>query len=427
MSSVRVDGIALAWTLLIAGVSSVAFGLIPALKMSTRDLQSSLKDVGHGVSAGRSHHRLRSSLVVSEMALACMLLVGAGLLLRSFLRVLDVDLGFRPAGVAAIKADLVDSSSAERRAVLFETALRQIQAIPGIEMAGITDNLPLEGNRSWGLRAKGKQYRDGEIPGTFVHMITPGYLETMGMRLRKGRTFTWGDGASSQPVVVINETAARYLWPGQDPVDRIALINGRDTRVVGVVSDVRETSLETKGAWQMYLPIAQAWPVGAIVTVRSTLPASALASAILSTLRSLKPSQPVTALRPIQTSVDHAVSPRRFFMVSALGVYGVISYSVAQRTQEIGIRMALGATARRVQTGIIWQTMRLVLIGVAIGATASLILSRLIASMLFETAPTDAAAFVGTVALLACAALVAAMLPAHRAAHVDPMRALRPM
>ena len=209
--------------------------------------------------------------------------------------------------------------------------------------------------------------------------------------------------------------------------------------MIGVVSDVRETSLETKGAWQMYLPVAQAWPVGAMVTIRSTLPPSALASAVLSTLRSLNPSQPATALRPIQTSVDHAVSPRRFFMVlvaafavfglmlAALGVYGVISYSVAQRTQEIGIRMALGATARRVQAGIIWQTMRLVLIGVVIGATASLILSRLIASMLFETAPTDAAAFVGTVILLACAALVAAMLPAHRAAHVDPMRALRPM
>jgi predicted permease len=438
LSSIRLDGAALAWTLLIAAASCIVFGLVPALKMATSDLQSALKDVGHGVSAGRSHHRLRSSLVVSEIALACMLLVGAGLLLRSFLRVLDVDLGFRPAGVAAIKTEL-GGGSPQQRGVIFEDALRQIRAIPGIEMAGVTDNLPLEGNRSWGLRAKGKQYRDGELPGTFVYVITPGYLETMGMRLRKGRLFDWGDGSGSQPVVVINETAARYLWPGADPVGQMALVNGKDTRVIGVVSDVRETSLEKKGAWQMYLPATQAGPVGAVLTIRSTLPASALAPSILGTLRSLNPAQPTTQLHPIQASVDHAVSPRRFFMLlvaafaafglmlAALGVYGVISYSVAQRTQEIGIRMALGATASRVRRGIMWQTMRLVILGMIIGATAAAALSRLIASMLFETAPTDMTAFVGTMILLAGAALAAAMVPAYRAARVDPMRALRPM
>jgi predicted permease len=438
LSSVRLDDAALAWTLLVASASCVAFGLVPAVKMSARDLQSALKDVGHGVSTGRTHHRLRSSLVVSEIALACVLLVGAGLLLRSFLRVLDVDLGFRPAGVAAIKTDM-DGGEPQRRGAILHETLRQIQAIPGIEMAGVTDNLPLEGNRSWGLSAKGKQYRFDELPGTFVYVITPGYLETMGMRLRQGRLFTWGDGASSQPVVVVNETAARYLWPGVDPVGQIALVNGRDTRVIGVVSDVRESSLEKTGAWQMYLPFTQAGPVGSILTVRSTLPASALASSIMRALRSLNPLQPATQLRPIQVSVDHAVSPRRFFMLlvaafaafglmlAALGVYGVISYSVAQRTQEIGIRMALGATAGRVQSGIIWQTMRLVLIGVVIGAAGAAALSRLVASMLFETAPTDPAAFIGTVILLACAALAAALVPAHRAANVDPMRALRPM
>jgi predicted permease len=438
LSSVRLDGASLAWTLLIAAASSVVFGLVPAMKMSTRDLQSSLKDAGQGVSAGRSHHRLRSSLVVSEIALACVLLIGAGLLLRSFLRVLDVDLGFRPEGVAAIKVDYQGGAPQQRGAVL-QDMLRRIQVIPGITTAGVTDNLPLEGNRSWGLRAKGKDYRPGELPGCFVYVITPGYLETMGMRLRKGRLFDWGDGVEGPPVVVINETASRSLWPGEDPIGQIASINGNDTRVIGVVSDVRESSLETKGAWQMYLPVTQAGPVGGLLTVRSTLPAAALAPAIMATLRSLNPAQPATQLRPIQASVDHAVSPRRFFMLlvgafaafglmlAALGVYGVISYSVAQRTQEIGIRMALGATASNVQLGIVWQTMRLVIAGVAVGAIAAAALSRLVASMLFETAPTDATAFVGTVVLLACAALAAALLPAYRAAHVDPMRALRPM
>ena len=439
LSNVRVDAAALAWTLLIAAVSCIAFGLVPALKMSTSDLQSALKDVGPGVSTGRSHHRLRSSLVISEMALACMLLVGAGLLLRSFLRMLDVDLGFRPARVAVIKAEYDDGGSAERRGVILENMLRNIQAIPGIEMAGITDNLPLEGNRSWGLRAKGKQYRDGELPGCVVYMITPGYLETMSVRIEKGRGFSWGDQSGAEPVVIVNQTVASYLWPGVDPIGQFALVNGRDTRVVGVVSDVRESSLEKKAAWQMYLPAAQFGPVGALLTVRSTLPVPALAASVMSTLRSLNPRQPTTQLRPVQTSVDHAASPRRFFMLlvtafavfglalAALGVYGLISYSVTQRTQEIGIRVALGATARQVRAGIIWQTMRFVLAGVALGAGGSLILSRVIASMLFETAPTDAAAFVGAVILLACAALAAALIPAHRAARVDPMRALRPM
>jgi predicted permease len=438
LSSVRLDGAALAWTLLIAAASSITFGLVPAMKMSSRDLQSALKDIGQGVSAGRTHHRLRSSLVVSEIALACVLLVGAGLLLRSFLRVLDVDLGFRPEGVAAIKVDYQGGTPQQRSPVL-QDMLRRIQAIPGIASAGVTDNLPLEGNRSWGLRAKGKEYRPGELPGCFVYVITPGYLETMGMRLRKGRLFEWGDDANGQGVVIVNETAARSLWPGEDPIGQIALINGVDTRVIGVVSDVRESSLETKGAWQMYLSVTQANPVGGLLTVRSTLPSPVLASSIMATLRSLNPAQPATQLRPIQASVDHAVSPRRFFMLlvaafaafslmlAALGVYGVISYSVAQRTQEIGIRMALGATAGNVQLGILWQTMRLVVAGVAIGAIAAAALSRLIASMLFETAPTDMAAFVGTVGLLAFAALAAALLPAYRAAHVDPMRALRPM
>ena len=439
LSSVRLDGAALGWTLLVAAGSCMAFGLVPAIKISATDLQSTLKDESHGSSAGRSHHRLRSALVVSEIALACVLLVGAGLLLRSFLRVLDVDLGFRPAGVAAITLDFDDDGQAARRGAMFEETLQRIQAIPGIESAGLTDNMPLEKNRSWGIQAKGKQYRDGELPGCFVYMITPGYLETMRVRLESGRLFSWRDDASSPGVVVVNQTVARALWPGADPVGQIAVVNGKDVQVIGVVADIRETSLEKTGAWQMYLPATQANPVGAILTVRSSLPATALAPSVMKALRSLNPRQPATQLRPIQTSVDHSVSPRRFFMVlvasfatfglllAALGVYGVISYSVAQRTQEIGIRMALGASARQVQIGIVWQTARLVLVGVVIGSTVAAAMSRLIASMLFETAPVDPAAFIATVILLACAAMAAAALPAHRAAHVDPMRALRPM
>jgi len=189
----------------------------------------------------------------------------------------------------------------------------------------------------------------------------------------------------------------------------------------------------------MYLPVTQAGPVGTYLAIRSTLPAASIAPNVMRTLRGLNPTQSATQLRPIQASVDRAVSPRRFFMLlvgafaafglllAALGVYGVISYSVTQRTQEIGIRMALGATASQVRRGILWQTVRLVSMGVVIGAAASAVLSRLIAALLFETAPTDAAAFVGTVILLAGAALAAAIIPARRASRVDPMKALRPI
>ena len=437
LSSVRIDGAALGWTLLIAAGSAVVFGLFPGLKMSGRDLQSSLKDMGHGMSAGRKHNRLRAALVISEVALACVLLIGAGLLLRSFLRVLDVNLGFQPSRASAIKVDYDDGNNAAKRTAIFKEVLRSVQAIPGIETAGISDNLPLEGNRSWGLSAKGKQYRPGELPGAFVYIVTPGYLGAMDMRLREGRDFSWQDVIGSQPVVIINETAARRLWPNEDAVGRLAVVGGKDARVIGVVADVRESSLEEKAGWQMYRPASQAGPEGAELVVRSNLPPNELASSIMRVLRSINPAQSATQLRPLQTSVDHAVSPRRFFVwlvsifatlgliLAALGIYGVISYSVTQRTQEIGIRMALGATPGQVQFGVLWQTLRLVLMGVAAGALASLAAANLIASLLFKTAPTDPVAFIGTVLLLGMAACLAGYVPSLRATRVDPMIALR--
>ncbi|HEX7362563.1 MAG TPA: ABC transporter permease [Bryobacteraceae bacterium] len=437
LDSVRVDGAALAWTVLVAVAAALLFGLLPGFRMSGQDVQTSLKDMSHGMSAGRSHQRLRSALVISELALACVLLVGAGLLLHSFLRLLDVDLGFQPSHAAAIKVDYNDGNNAAKRTAILHEILRRVEAIPGIEAAGISDNLPLEGNRSWGLRAKGKQYRHGELPGAFVYIITPGYFQAMGMHLLEGRAFNWGDRNGSQPVVIVNEKAAHYLWPHENPIGQMAVTGGRDIRLVGVVSNVRQSSLEKQGGWQMYLPASQAGPAGANLVVRSKLPVSALAPSIMHTLRSINPQQPSTQLRPIEADVDHAVSPRRFFvslvsafaafglLLAALGIFGVISYSVTQRTHEIGIRMALGATAGLVQANVLSQTLRLAVIGVALGTIASFAVARLIASLLFETAPTDPVAFAGTIALLGLTALLAGWIPARRASRVDPMTALR--
>ncbi|HWH57699.1 MAG TPA: ABC transporter permease [Terriglobales bacterium] len=436
LSSVTVDGSALVWTLLITVATAILFGLVPGLKMSRSNLQEALKDSGHGLSEGKKHETLRAALVISELALACVLLVGAGLLLHSFLRVLDVDLGFEPSRTAAIKVDF-DDSKPERRGAILRDMLQRILAVPGIEAAGIADNLPLDMNRSWGLSAKGKQYKPGELPATFVYVVTPGYLNVMGMRMLAGRDISWQDETGKERVAIINQTAARYLWPGEDPVGRMALVNGMDTRVIGVVADVRESSAETAPGWQMYLPVMQNGPVGAQLVVRTKLRPEVLASSVMATLRSINPAQPATEFRPIQNIVDHSVSPRRFFVslvgifavlglvLASLGIYGVISYSVTRQTQEIGIRMALGATVVNVQLQVIAKTLRLALIGIVLGAIASFAMARAITSLLFAVQPNDPPTFTSTIVLLTVVAIVAGYVPARRASRINPMVALR--
>jgi predicted permease len=436
LSSVTVDGSALVWTLLITVATAIIFGLAPGLKMSRSNLQAALKDSGQGLSEGKKHESLRAALVVSELALACVLLVGAGLLLHSFLRVLDVDLGFEPSRTAAIKVDF-DGSKEERRGAILRDMLQRVRAVPGIEAAGISDNLPLDMNRSWGLSAKGKQYQRDELPATFVYVVTPGYLNVMGMRMLAGRDISWEDETGKERVVIINQTGARYLWPGQDPVGRMALVNSMDTRVIGVVADVRESSAETAPGWQMYLPVMQNGPVGARLVVRTKLPPDVLASSVMATLRSINPAQPASEFRPIQNIVDHSVSPRRFFVslvgifavlglvLASLGIYGVISYSVTRQTQEIGIRMALGATVRNVQLRVIAKTLRLALIGIVLGAIASLAMARAITSLLFAVQPNDPPTFTSTILLLTVVAIVAGYVPARRASRINPMTALR--
>jgi predicted permease len=437
LSSLRVDGTALAWTLLLAVTSGVLFGLTPAFRMSGGNIQEALKESGHGSSGSKKHDRVRATLVVSEVALACVLLVGAGLLLRSFLRVLDVDLGFEPSRAAAVSVDYGDGGSADKRTAVWQDIVRRIAMIPGAEAVGITDNLPMSRNRSWGIRAKGGDYDGGKFQGAFVYIVSPGYLKSIGMRLLRGRDIGWEDAPKTEKVIIINETVARKLWPGQDPIGRIAEAGGAEARVIGVIADVRESNAENGAGWQMYMPASQSGPEGAYLVVRSKLPPAALAPSVMRTLRQINPEQPATEFKPIQNLVDHATSPRRFFMLlvsifaglglllASLGIYGVISYSVTRQTQEIGIRMALGATPAHVLLGVITNTLRLALAGIVLGTAASFVVARLIASLLFGTAPTDPLTF-ATMALLLCGvACLAGFIPARRAACIDPMQALR--
>ena len=315
LSSLTIDARALAWTMLISLVAAVFFGLAPNLKISSGNLQEALKDSGAGMTHSKKHDRMRGILVISEVALACVLLVGAGLLLRSFLRVLDVDLGFQPSRAAAITVDYDDGGKPAKRSAILQEILSRVKAIPGIETAGITDNVPLDRNRAWNLSAKGREARKGDLSGAFVYMITPGYLDAMGMQLRAGRDFTWADSTDSEHVVILNKSAADYFWPGEDPIGRLAIVNGNDARVVGVISDVRESSLETQPGFQMYLPSTQQGPDGAELVVRTKLPPDVLASSVMSVLRSINPGQPATEFRTIQQLVDRSVSPRRFFVL----------------------------------------------------------------------------------------------------------------
>ncbi len=439
LSSVRVDGVVLAWTLMIAVGVGLVFGLVQGWKMSGGNLQELLKDSGPGASGGRRYERLRSVLVVSEMALACVLLVGAGLLLRSFLQVMEIDLGFQPSHAMSIKVEYdTHGPKIEQRTALLQDVLQRVSGIPGVEAAGITDNLPLLRNRGWGApRLKGKTYKDGEDPGSTIYVVTPGYFQAMGMHLH-GRDFGWSDTTKSELAVVLNQKAADALFPGDDAVGHTVVVAGKEVRVVGVVATVHDTNIEGVSEWQTYLPMTQDWDTGgAQLVVRSKLPADVLAPSVLKTLRQINPMQPTVALIPMQDVVDHATSPRRFFAVlvgifaglglllASLGIYGVISYSVTQQTQEIGIRMALGATRERVQLGVISKTLRMALIGIAVGTAASFAVAKGISSMLFGTQPTDPVTFAGMISLLTVMAFLAGYIPARRASRIDPIVALR--
>ena len=442
LSTLHVDTQVLGWTVLLAIVTATIFGLLPGLRISRVNLQQFLKDSGSGAGLGRKNERVRATLVISEVALACVLLVSAGLLLRSFLKVLDVDLGFQPDQAASIKVDYDDSAptqtaSQEKRGAIFQQVVDRISALPGVEAAGIADYLPLGPNRDWDTPVpQGKVYAPGVLPDPLVYVISPGFLRAMGIHVQ-GRDFTWADGPHSQRVVLINASAAHIYWPGENAVGKILMRDTEQDHVVGIVDDVHEESVETGTPAQIYYPATQQNPSGAQLVVRTRIAPTALAPDILHALRELNPKQPTAEFRPIRTIVDRAVSPRRFFMIlvasfaalglvmATLGIYGVISYSVTQKTPEIGVRMALGATTGRVQRDVIFSTLRLAAWGILVGTAASIASARLIASLLFATSPWDVTTYAGMVLAIACVALASGYLPARRASRVDPLHALR--
>jgi len=438
LSDVRIDGSVLGFTLVAALMTGLLFGLVPALQVQDLKLHDTLKDSNRGSSQGRGHAWIRGALVVSEIGLACVLLVGAGLLIRSFLRVLDVNMGFRPERAAALRIDPNSSyKTQEQKNSYYTEALHRVMDVPGIEGAGLSDSLPLGHNRSWGIAAKGVQYTPQTFPNGFPRIISDGYFHAMGIPLKSGRDFTERDTKGSLPVIVLNETCARTLWPGEDPLGKI-VAEDVDRTVVGVVGDVHHMALEEASGNEFYIPMRQTQDYGTVdLVVRTSMPTAQLASRLREALRPIEPDLPTGNMRTLQTMVDRAVSPRRFvvlllggfagfaLVLASLGIYAVISYSVSQRTQEIGIRMALGASAETLQRSILLQTLGLAGIGMIVGVVASWALARMLSGLLFGVTSSDPVTFAGMLVILTGVAALAGYLPARRASRIDPMAALR--
>jgi predicted permease len=435
LAHVKVDAVALIVTATIAIVTGVVIGALPGIRVSAGSMSAALKEQGRGTTDGRWHHRLRAGLVVGEVALASMLLVGAGLLMRSFVALMSENFGFRPERVMEVRVDLPQGISGDQRSAFADEVARRARAVPGVAQAAITDALPLDRNRQWGLRHIGSQRKDDGV-SVFLYVVGPGYFGTMGIPLTAGRDFSAADRAKTLPVAIISKSAAAAMWPGQDPIGR-HVTTGAEVEVIGIVDDVRQTSLEDVRVAQCYLPYTQVGPAALGLVVRSHSSPEAVVPAVRAALMPLVPTIGTTEFRPIEQLIERATSPRRFLLslvggfslmalaLACLGIYGVVSYNVAQRRQEIGVRMALGATARGISLEVLRSTLRLAGVGVVLGTLGAMIVARLISALLFGTSPADPLTFAGSAAALVLVALGAGVLPALAAARVEPMSALR--
>ena len=440
LNDVHLDLTALLCALLLAIITGIIFGVVPALQVPSITVNDALKDQNRGSTDSHRHAWLRGSLVVAEIAFACVLIVGTGLLLRSFLHVLEVDLGFQPARAAAMRIDPSKQMKTQEQANAYTNeVLRRVRDITAVEAAGLTDSLPLGRNRTWGAAAKGEIYKPEDYPSAFIHIVSGGYLRAMGIPLKAGRDFSQSDTATSEAVIMINESLAKRLWPGQNPLGKLILAGDkRDKHVVGIVSDIHHVNIEKATGPELYLPITQSGDYGSIdLVVRSRVESTKLSTTVRSALLAVDAGLPREQFRPLMQMVDRTVSPRRFvvlllsgfaafaLILASLGIYAVISYSVSQRSREIGIRLALGAAPADLKRSILWQTLRLAAIGLVIGTLASRMLTQALSGMLFGVRPGDPITFAAMILVLVSVAAGAGYLPARRAARTDPMLALR--
>jgi putative ABC transport system permease protein len=445
------DGRVFGFTTLLTLLTGVAFGLAPALQFSKPDLNETLKESGRSSTGGRSRQRLRGFLVVSEIAISLLLLIGASLLVKSFLRLQSVSPGFDPRGVLALNIFLPGAKYPEddQQRTFFDQAEARIRSLPGVESVGMVSNLPVSGGFdtvSFYIEGRPVTRRE-DVPDVERYTINSDYFRAMSIPLRIGRPFGTEDRADSLPVTIISEATARRFWPNESPIGKRINTDIDDPAspwrtIVGVVGDVRHYALDTEPTPQFYLPYRQGPVQYMALLVRSSSSSSSnnpesQIAAVRGQIWAIDKDQPIFNVKTMERFVAESVAQRRFTMLllglfagvalvlAIIGLYGVMAYTVTQRTHEIGIRMALGAQASDVLKMVIGQGMTLVVVGVGIGLLAAFALSRLISSFLYGVSPTDPLTFVGVPLLLCAVAAMASYIPARRATRVDPMVALR--
>jgi putative ABC transport system permease protein len=441
------DARVLTCTTAVSLLTGLFFGLAPALQASKAGLNETLKEGGRSSTEGAGRRRLRGALVVAEMALSLMLLVGAGLLVRSFISLRRVDPGVNPSHVVTMQIPLPRTkySKDEQRLGLYEQLLARVEGVPGVESAALASSLPPDLQTLWNpFSIEGRPPRpESELPVGDYILVTPEYFSALGIPVLRGRAFTDADREGAPRVCLINQTLAREFFPGEDPLGR-RLKQGPDRpdnpfmEIVGVVGDVRYEGLDAKVQPAYYLPFAQnGWGDMSLLVRSSATDPAALVPAVRGELRALDPELPLAGVRTMDELLTRSVAEPRFrtlllavfacaaLLLAAVGIYGVMSYTVAQRTHEIGIRMALGAQGRDVLRLVVGQGVRLTLVGVLLGLAGALLLTRVLTGLLFGVSATDPLTLVCVPLLLSLAALLACYVPARRASKIDPLVALR--
>jgi putative ABC transport system permease protein len=460
VQTVATDGRVVLFLIGIALATALCFGLAPALHAAAGNLSDALKEGGRGDSDGVRRHRLRSLLVASEFALAFMLLIGAGLMVRSFYALQSVDTGFNPHNVLSMVVSVAGTKEADagRREMFYRELLEKIKALPGVASVGGINHLPLEGDL-WdtGFEIEGRaKPRPGEVPDAVYRIVLPGYFEAMRLPVKRGRSITYRDNANAQAVAIINECAAERYWPGENPIGKRFVINGQTNgqphwiTIVGVTANATLHDMDGEMSPEMYLAALQTpaflgegtdpvIPHISYLTlvVRGDGDPAHLATAVQGVVRSIDKNLPISQVLTMDEAVAHATAQPRFEMLllglfgavalvlAAVGIYGVMNYSVSRRTREIGIRMSLGASRADVLRMIILQGAFQALTGAVVGLVGALLLSKLMGQLLFGVKPKDPLTFLVVTVVLGLTAMVAAGVPARKAMRVEPMAALR--
>ena len=442
VDEISLDGAVLGFTLLVSLLAGLVFGLLPALQLSRGSLQESLKEGGRTTATGGTS-RIRNVLAVAEMALALALLVAAGLLIRSFARLIHVDPGFRSDHVLTMQLSVPSSySQPGQRLALYKEMFARLEALPGVASAGGVTRLPLGAGVTTTLEIEGRPVSPGEQPEIEFRRASTHYFAAMGIPLRTGRVFTERDTAAAPPVAVITEGAARRFWPGENPIGRRVrfLPGGSDApwyTIVGVVGDVKHFGLDAEARPELYMHFDQGPPGGPLLAIRTSGDPTNLAAAARRELRRLEKELVISRVKTMTELVSESVAQRRFhalllggfaavaLALAAVGIYGVMAHAVTQRTHEIGVRMAMGAQPGDVFRLVIGQGMLLALLGVGIGLVSALGVTRFLERLLFGVEPMDLLTFGAAALFLSAVAFVACYVPARRATRVDPMAALR--